>query len=165
MKTQSHLKGLLQPLLAALEIKASELETANSYVFQLARGLTLQIEENPERYLTLSCALPVAEERKNDIATAWLLLQTNLLGLEHPPILTAALAEEKMLILWARQPFSELDAIPLQRLFDRFIAQAESLAAWLKKPVEEIKKEQSPQQHVYGDFIQQQLNSRFQQQR
>lgn len=164
MTTTTTLKTLLQPLLATLKIDGCKLEDARSYVFKVTSRLSLQLEENPERYLTISCAIKMPDVRKEDLYTAWMLLQTNLLGLEHPPILTAALAEEKTLIVWARHNFNELDASVLNQLFERFIERAEQIDDWLNSPLTDKIQAQATfrmEKNTYGDAIKQKLNAQF----
>ncbi|WP_296257744.1 MULTISPECIES: CesT family type III secretion system chaperone [unclassified Pseudomonas] len=131
----SQLKHVLSPVLQRMKLDASSLDTASSYVMTLESGLSIELKEAPCDYLTLSCLIPVSAQRFDDAQTLAILLQTNLLGLEHPPILTAALVEQKKVILWARQPFQLLDSGAMNRLFQRFTEQAEKMGAWLALPL------------------------------
>ncbi|QKJ88771.1 hypothetical protein PMPD1_3860 [Paramixta manurensis] len=110
-------------------------ETSEGYVLSLSETLSVEIEESPADHMTVSCLLNAPEERFYDWGTLAVLLQTNLLGLEHPPILVGALIEEQQILMWSRQPFILLDRPALKRLFERFATQAEKLEQWLAQPL------------------------------
>jgi len=131
----SQLKQVLLPVFQLLRLDGRELDAVTSYVMTLESGLSVEFKESPNDFLTMSCLLPVSEERFADPETLAILLQTNLLGLEHPPILTGALVEQKKVILWARQPFQLLDSAAMGRLFERFTEQAQKMEQWLAVPL------------------------------
>jgi len=131
---QSRLKQILQPVFQLMKIDASALEESPDYVMTLDDGLSVELRESPPDYLTVSCLLPISSARFDDPQTLAILLQTNLLGLEHPPVLTGAIVEQKKIIVWTRQPFLMLDAHGLKRLFERYVEQAQKTAAWLAIP-------------------------------
>lgn len=133
MAATSRLRTLLGPLLKQLRIDDAELEESESYVME-TQGFTLQWEESPRDYLTLSCLLPMRAEDFNDPATLNVLLQCNLLGLAHPPVLTATLPEQQQVLLWTREPFVTLEPHLLLTLFERFAAQAEKVQRFLQLP-------------------------------
>jgi hypothetical protein len=116
-----------------LRIDEAQLEESGSYVME-AQGIALLWEESPRDYLTLSCQLPMRESDFADPATLNMLLQCNLLGLAHPPVLTATLPEQQSVLLWTREPFILLEPHQLLALFERFIAQAESMQRFLTLP-------------------------------
>ncbi|NVZ62694.1 CesT family type III secretion system chaperone [Pseudomonas gingeri] len=143
----SQLKQVLFPVFHQMGIDERELEVSDSYVMTLPSGLVLEWRESPHDFLTVSCLLPVSEQRFDDPDTLAILLQSNLLGLEHPPILTGAIVEQKKVILWTRQPFLMLDHSAMQRLFERFTEQADKLGNWLALSLEELKaREQASRQ-------------------
>lgn len=137
MTSTTTLKMVLSPLLRQLRIDSQQLDVSSSYVMDIGDGLTLQLEESPQDHLTLSCLLPMQEADFSSPATLNTLLQCNLLGLAHPPILTATLPEQQRVLLWARQPFSALEAHQLTELFERFAGQAGKLQQFLLLPAEE----------------------------
>ena len=132
---QSRLKQILIPVFRAMNTDASRLDDSTSYVMTLHDDLRVEFSESPSDFLTISCLLPFNAERFDDPYTLGILLQTNVLGLEHPPILTGAIVEQKKIILWARQPFVMLDSVALQRLFERYVEQAQKMRAWLASPL------------------------------
>lgn len=134
---QSRLKHILQPVFQLMKIDASGLEASPDYVMTLDDGLKVELRESPPDYLTVSCLLPISTERFDDPQTLAILLQTNLLGLEHPPVLTGAIVEQKKIIVWTRQPFLMLDAHGIKRLFERYVEQVQKTAAWLARPQEQ----------------------------
>ncbi|NWA04490.1 CesT family type III secretion system chaperone [Pseudomonas gingeri] len=143
----SQLKQVLSPVFHRMDIDEQALEVSDSYVMTLPSGLVLEWREAPNDFLTVSCLLPVSEQRFDDPQTLGILLQSNLLGLEHPPILTGAIVEQKKVILWTRQPFLMLDHNAMQRLFERFTEQADKLGNWLALTLEELKaREQASRQ-------------------
>lgn len=131
---QSRLKQILQPVFQRLNVNAGGLEDSPSYVLTLDDGLSVELRESPADHLTVSCLVPISSQRFEDPETLAILLQTNLLGLEHPPILTGAIVEQKKIILWTRQPFLMLDSHTMQRLFERYIEQAQKMRGWLARP-------------------------------
>lgn len=133
---QSRLKQILQPVFQLMKIDASGLEESPDYVMTLEGGLKVELRESPPDFLTVSCLLPISAERFDDPQTLAILLQTNLLGLDHPPILTGAIVEQKKIIVWTRQPFLMLDAHGMKRLFERYVEQAQKTAGWLARPQE-----------------------------
>lgn len=133
---QSRLKQILQPVFQHLRVDASGLEDSANYVMTLDSGLNVELRESPPDFLTVSCLLPISEERFEDPQTLAILLQTNLLGLEHPPILTAAIVEQKKVVLWTRQPFLMLDSSAMKRLIERYIERVEKTTGWLARPQE-----------------------------
>jgi len=122
---------LLAPLLRQWRIDVGQLEASESYIMTL-EGITLQWEESPFDHLTLSCLLPMRESDFASAATLNTLLQCNLLGLAHPPVITATLPEQRQVLLWTRQPFAELEPHQLTTLFERFTAQAERMRDFLQ---------------------------------
>lgn len=137
MADNSRLKKLLSPLLRQMRIDEAQLDDSFNYAFEVGDSLTVQLEENPDNYLTVSCLLPMRPDDFDDPQRLALLLQCNVLGLEHPPILTGTLIEQQKLILWTRLMFSELEAPQLIRLFERFVEQATLMAQWLQQPLTE----------------------------
>jgi hypothetical protein len=135
----SQLKQVLRPVFQQMKLDGRDLEAASSYVMTLESGLSIEFKETPNDYLTVSCLIPVLAQRFDDPETLAILLQTNLLGLEHPPILTGAIVEQKKVILWARQPFQLLDSAAMNRLFQRFTEQAEKMGQWLALPLETLR--------------------------
>ncbi|MEI2266945.1 CesT family type III secretion system chaperone [Erwinia sp. CGal63] len=136
MAATKRLKTLLGPLLRQLRIDGSQLEESESYVME-AQGITLQWEESPRDYLTLSCLLPMRESDFSDPATLNVLLQCNALGLAHPPVLTATLPEQRQVLLWSREAFVLLEPHQLLTLFERFTQQAEKVQRFLQLPAVE----------------------------
>ncbi|RMQ45578.1 CesT family type III secretion system chaperone, partial [Pseudomonas syringae group genomosp. 3] len=94
----------------------------------------------------LSCLVPIPAERFSDPETLGILLQTNLLGLEHPPILTGAIVEQQKIILWTRQAFLMLDQAAMLQLFNRFTEQAQRMTGWLALPLKESEGVKLPSQ-------------------
>lgn len=131
MSGSDTLKKLLLPLLQAQGKAAPVLEDSDSYTLSLSQDLVLELSETPQEFLTLSCLLDIPEERYDEWETLAILLQSNLLGLEHPPIITGLLIELKKVILWTRQPFVVLDTQSMKVLVERFAQQAEHVQAWL----------------------------------
>ncbi|NWB92675.1 CesT family type III secretion system chaperone [Pseudomonas agarici] len=141
----SQLKQVLSPVFHQVGVDERALELSDSYVMTLPSGLVLEWREAPNDFLTVSCLLPVSEQRFDDPQTLAILLQANLLGLEHPPILTGAIVEQKKVILWSRQPFLMLDHSAMLRLFERFTEQADKMGNWLALTLEELAaREQTP---------------------
>lgn len=136
MTHSARLKILLSPLWRQMRIDSQQLEASQSYVVEIAGGLKLQLEESPKDFLTLSCPIGMRAEDFSDPTTLNTLLQCNLLGLAHPPILTATLPEQQCVLLWARQPFSLLEAHQLNELFERFTGQAERMQHFLSLPAQ-----------------------------
>ena len=136
MAGENRLKTVLGPLLRQLRIDESQLEQSESYVME-TQEITLQWEESPRDYLTVSCLLPMRESDFKDAATLNVLLQCNLLGLAHTPVLTATLPEQQSVLLWSRAPFMQLEAHQLLALFERFLAQAEKTKRFLQLPATE----------------------------
>ncbi|WP_019411309.1 CesT family type III secretion system chaperone [Pseudomonas psychrophila] len=132
----SRLKQILLPVFRAMNLDTRRLDDSTSYVMTLHDDLRVEFSESPSDFLTVSCLLPISAERFDDPYTLGILLQTNVLGLEHPPILTGAIVEQKKVILWARQPFVMLDSTALQRLFERYIEQAQKMRDWLASPLQ-----------------------------
>ncbi|WP_034950619.1 CesT family type III secretion system chaperone [Erwinia oleae] len=137
MADSDTLKNLLMPLLQASGAAAPVLENSDSYTLSLSQSLVLELSETPQEYLTVSCLLDIPEERYDEWETLAILLQSNLLGLEHPPIITGLLIEQKKVILWTRQPFVVMDSSAMKVLVERFAQQAEHVQAWLHEPVEQ----------------------------
>lgn len=137
MANNPRLKKLLSPLLRQMRIDETQLEDAFSYAFEAGETLTVQLEENPDSFLTVSCLLPMTAEDFASPQRLALLLQCNVLGLEHPPVLTGTLIEQQKLILWTRLAFSDLEAPQLIRLFERFLEQATLMEQWLQQPMPE----------------------------
>lgn len=133
MAATTQLKTLLGPLLKQLRIDGARLEESESYVME-AQGIQLQWEESPRGHLTLSCLLPMRGEDFNDPATLNVLLQCNLLGLAHPPVLTATLPDQQKVLLWTREAFVMLEPHRLLTLFERFVEQAEKVQHFLQLP-------------------------------
>ena len=131
---QSRLKQVLLPVFQAMNVDARRLEESDNYVMTLEGDLSVELSESPPDFLTVSCLLPISSQRFMDPETLGILLQTNVLGLEHPPILTGAIVEQKKIILWTRQPFLMLDSRAMQRLFERYIEQAQKMRSWLARP-------------------------------
>jgi hypothetical protein len=127
---------VLLPVLQHAGINSNSLDPSNSYVISLKSGLTIEAKEAPSDFLTISCLLPISAERFTDPETLAILLQTNLLGLEHPPLLTGAIVEQQKIILWGREALVMLDRNATLRLFTRFTEQAERLMQWLALPLE-----------------------------
>lgn len=134
MPASSRMKTLLSPLWRQMRIDPQLLEESSSYVMEVANGITLQFEESPKDFLTLSCLIPMRAEDFTDPVTLNTLLQCNLLGLAHPPVLTATLPEQQQVLLWSRQPFSLMEPHQLMALFERFASQAEKLQQFLALP-------------------------------
>ena len=133
---QSRLKQILLPVFRAMNLDTRRLDDSTSYVMTLDDDLSVELSESPPDFLTISCLLPISAGRFDDPYTLGILLQTNVLGLEHPPILTGAIVEQKKIILWARQPFVMLDSAALQRLFERYVEQAQKMRGWLASPLQ-----------------------------
>ncbi|MBP2170233.1 hypothetical protein J2125_003425 [Erwinia toletana] len=125
------LKNLLIPLLQAAGEAAPVLDDSDSYTLSLSQDLMLELSETPQEFLTVSCLLDIPPERYDEWETLAILLQSNLLGLEHPPIITGLLIEQKKVILWTRQPFVVMDTQSMKVLVERFAQQAEHVQAWL----------------------------------
>lgn len=134
MSSSSQLKNLLTPLLRQLRVDVQQLNDSTGYVVETGDGLTLHFEEAPTDFLTLSCLLPMREADFNDPETLNMLLQCNLLGLAHPPVLTATLPEAESVLLWTRLPFSMMEPHQLLALFERFQGQAEKMKSYLALP-------------------------------
>ncbi|WP_158782854.1 CesT family type III secretion system chaperone [Pantoea sp. BAV 3049] len=128
------LKNLLMPLLQAPGQTAPELDVSDSYTLSLSQDLILELSETPQEFLTLSCLIDIPEARYDEWETLAILLQSNLLGLEHPPVITGLLIEQKKVILWTRQPFVVMDTQSMKALVERFARQAEYVQAWLLEP-------------------------------
>lgn len=131
----SQLKTVLTPLLRHLRVDVQKLTDSDGYVIETG-NITLQFEESPADCLTLSCLLPMQEADFNDPVTLNMLLQCNLLGLAHPPVLTATLPEDESVLLWTRLPYSMMEPHQLLALFERFQTQAEKMKAYLALPSE-----------------------------
>ena len=131
---QSRLKHILQPVFQMMNVEPAHLENSARYVLTLEGDLRVELSELPPDHLTVSCLLPIPHERFDDPQTPAILLQTNLLGLEHPPILTGAVVEQKKIILWTRQPFLMLDRHAVKRLVERYVEQAQKMRGWLNRP-------------------------------
>lgn len=132
----SQLKTVLMPLLRHLRVDVQQLNDSGGYVIETGNGITLQFEESPTDCLTLSCLLPMREADFSDPVTLNTLLQCNLLGLAHPPVLTATLPEDESVLLWTRLPYSMMEPHQLLALFERFQTQAEKMKAYLALPSE-----------------------------
>ncbi|MCU5774053.1 CesT family type III secretion system chaperone [Erwiniaceae bacterium BAC15a-03b] len=136
MAASNALKNLLMPLLQAPGEAAPALEDSDSYTLSLSQDLLLELSETPQEFLTVSCLLDIPQERYDEWETLAILLQSNLLGMEHPPIITGLLIEQKKVILWTRQPFVVMDTQSMKVLVERFARQAEHVQAWLLESVE-----------------------------
>ncbi|KAA8712090.1 hypothetical protein [Pseudomonas cannabina] len=143
---ESRLKKLLMPVFQLLAVPVDKLEASDSYVVTLKGGLAIEMKESPDDFLTVSCLIPISAERFQDPETLGILLQTNLLGLEHPPILTAAIVEQQKVIMWTRQAFLILDQAAMIRLFKRFTEQAQKTKGWLSLPLKDSKGAKQPAQ-------------------
>ncbi|OBS39807.1 hypothetical protein [Pseudomonas syringae] len=143
---ENRLKKLLMPVFQLLGVPLAKLETSDSYVVTLEGGLAIEMKESPNDFLTVSCLIPVSAERFKDPETLGILLQTNLLGLEHPPILTGAIVEQQKVIVWTRQAFLILDQAAMIRLFSRFTEHAQKTKGWLALPLKDIKGAEQPAQ-------------------
>ncbi|KPY37370.1 MULTISPECIES: CesT family type III secretion system chaperone [Pseudomonas syringae group] len=142
----NRLKQILSPVFKFLAVPLKSLEDSDSYVVTLKDGLTIELKESPNDFLTVSCLIPIPVERFNDSETLGILLQTNLLGLEHPPILTGAIVEQQKIILWTRQAFLMLDQAEMLQLFNRFTEQAQKMTGWLALPLKNLKGVDQPSQ-------------------
>ena len=134
MSVSPRLKNILSPLWRQMRIDPQLLEESSSYVMEMADGVTIQFEESPADFLTLSSLIPMRAEDFTDAATLNTLLQCNLLGLAHPPVLTATLPEQQRVVVWARQSFSLLDTHEVTALFERFVGQVGTLQHFLARP-------------------------------
>ncbi|MBA1229454.1 hypothetical protein G7013_07310 [Pseudomonas viridiflava] len=134
---ENRLKLLLMPVFKLLALPVDNLEASDSYVVTLEGGLAIELKQSPNDFLTVSCLIPISAERFKDLETLGILLQTNLLGLEHPPILTGAIVEQQKVILWTRQAFLLLDQAAIIHLFKRFAEQAQKMQGWLAVPLKE----------------------------
>ena len=142
----NRLKQILSPVFKLLSVPVKSLEACDSYVVTLKDGLAIELKESPDEFLTVSCLEPIPAERFNDRETLAILLQTNLLGLEHPPILTGAIVEQQKIILWTRQAFLMLDQAAMLQLFNRFTEQAQRMTGWLALPLKESEDVKLPSQ-------------------
>jgi hypothetical protein len=142
----NRLTQILAPVFRHLAVPVKNLQASDSYVITLEGGLAIEMKESPDEFLTVSCLVPIPAERFQDPETLGILLQTNLLGLEHPPILTGAIVEQQKVILWTRQAFLMLDQPAMIQLFNRFTEQAQKMKGWLALPLKDLKGvEQAPQ--------------------
>lgn len=141
MADSKALKNLLLPLLQSADSAAPQLEDSDSYTLSLSDTLTLELSETPQEYLTISCLVDIPQERFDNWDTLAVLLQSNLLGLEHPPIITGLLIEQEKVILWTRQPFVVMDNPSMKLLVERFAIQAERIQNWLALSLEEIEEQ------------------------
>ncbi|WP_024679140.1 CesT family type III secretion system chaperone [Pseudomonas syringae] len=142
----NRLKQILSPVFKLLSVPVKSLEACDSYVVTLKDGLMIELKESPDEFLTVSCLVPIPAERFSDPETLGILLQTNLLGLEHPPILTGAIVEQQKIILWTRQAFLMLDQAAMLQLFNRFTEQAQRMTGWLALPLKESEDVKLPSQ-------------------
>ncbi|QMV54219.1 hypothetical protein [Ewingella americana] len=98
----------------------------------LSEKIVMQIENDPFDFVTLTCAIDV-ESRDLSAAALWDILQTNLLRMEHPPIITSGLSDDKGIVIWSRELLSQTTAVKLYDLIVRLHNHAQGVDDWLRK--------------------------------
>lgn len=115
-------------------------ESDGSYELALSNDLVLQLQNQPANLLTLTSVvdIPLSALEAGDL---WSILQANLLRLEQPPIITAALADNRGMVIWCREHLSQVDSVALAALITRFNDHCEGVRNWLKhrKPAQGVR--------------------------
>lgn len=98
----------------------------------LPDNIVLQIQNDPYDFVTLTCLINV-ENRDLTASELWDILQTNLLRMEHPPIITSGLSDDKGIVIWARDHLLQMNAVKLYDLIIRLHNHAKGIDEWLRK--------------------------------
>lgn len=104
----------------------------------LSEKIVMLIENDPDDFVTLTCVINV-ESRDLSASTLWDILQTNLLRMEHPPIITSGLSDDKGIVIWSRELLSQTTAVKLYDLIVRLHNHAQAVDDWLRKELSQKK--------------------------
>lgn len=119
--------ALITPLLRHLNVAAPELAEGQAIAIDF-KHLQLRLTPLNEQELLVVASLGLLPAEAG-AELAWQLLEANDIEPTGPPICVSLAGAEKLLMLWSRERFTQLNPGDLIDLFERMVSKANGLAA------------------------------------